>query len=93
MAAIELPILLVYVTTINDEYGNPRRGWIAYRADGSAWAFVEHGYQGVSAIPDLWARVPVTAGINITPAYYRRLTRVLPSGATITSAAGERSTP
>ncbi len=71
------PVLLVYVSTINDESGNPRRGWIAYDGQGRALNFITEGYAGRDAIPPAWTAVPSTGAIGITPMTYKHLVTAL----------------
>jgi hypothetical protein len=64
-------MILIYVGTLNDSSGNPRRGWIQLDATGAPVEWFEEGYLGRGAIAHL--DLPVSMKIEVTPAEYKRL--------------------
>lgn len=70
------PIISVYVGTKHDVNGNPRRGWIAYNAEGDAVSFTVDDQAGPSGqsrrypgVPNTYPMIPTTAS------EYNRLVR------------------
>lgn len=63
--------MLIYIATLNDTNGNPRRGWIQLNATGEPVAWIEEGYEGRGAIKHL--DLPVSMKITVAPAEFKRL--------------------
>jgi hypothetical protein len=63
--------MLIYIGTLNDTSGNPRRGWIQLDATGAPVKWYEEGYEGRGAIAHL--NLPVSMKISVTPAEFKRL--------------------
>jgi len=65
-------MLAIYIKTINDKNGNPRRGWIIADHNGDFISFVDEGYQGKAALVSSgYGNVTSTASaLEVMPSVY-----------------------
>jgi hypothetical protein len=70
--------MLIYIGTLNDTNGNPRRGWIQLDATGAPVAWIEEGYEGHAAIRHL--NMPESMKITVAPAEFKRLKNLANKG-------------